>query len=106
MYGKLCADYRGYVNGNAALGAMVNSLGGKAYTFRVSDDREKLRKIVQDWWGEEVNSGPKIKRKLMENQEINVQYTRMAIVLPECNDDDDAANNDVDESELGNRANV
>ena len=68
--------------------------------------RKKLRKIVQDWWGEEVNSGPKRKRKIMENQEISVQYTRLAIVLPEWNDDDDAANNDVDESELGNRANV
>ena len=65
-----------------------------------------LRNIVQDWWGDEVNSGPKRKRKLMENQEISVQYTRLAIVLPEWNDDDDAANNDVDESELGERANV
>ena len=62
---------------------MVNSLGGNAYPFRVSDDEIKLRKIVQDWWGEEVNSGPKRKRKLMESQEISVQYTRLAIVLPE-----------------------
>ena len=68
--------------------------------------RKKLRKIVQDWWGEEVNSGPKRKRKLMENQEISVQYTRLAIVLPEWNDDDDATNNDVDELEVGERANV
>ena len=58
--------------------------------------RKKLGKIVQDWWGKEVNSGPKRKRKLMENQEISVQYTRLAIVLPEWNNDDDAANNDVD----------
>ena len=42
----------------------------------------------------------------MENQEISVQYTRLAIVLPEWNDDDDAANNDVDESKVGERANV
>ena len=28
MYGKYCADYRGYGNDNAALGAMVESLGG------------------------------------------------------------------------------
>lgn len=68
--------------------------------------RKKLRKIVQDWWGEEVNSGPKRKRKIMENQEISVQYTRLAIVLPEWNDDDDATNNDVDELEVGDRANV
>ena len=68
--------------------------------------KKKLSKIVQDWWGEEVNSGPKRKRKLMENQEISVQYTRLVIVLPEWNDDDDAANNDVDESEVGERANV
>ena len=79
MYGKFCADYRGYSNGNAALVAMVNSLGGNANPFRVSYDGKKLRKIVQDWWGEEVSSGPKRKRKLMENQEISVQYTRLAI---------------------------
>ena len=85
---------------------MVNSLGGNAYPLRVSDDEKKLRKIVQDWWGEEVNSGPKIKRKLMENQDISLQYTKLAIVLPEWNDDDDAANNDVDESEVGERAHV
>ena len=85
---------------------MVNSLGGNAYPFLVSDDGNKLRKIVQDWWGEEVNSGPKIKRKLMENQDISLQYTRLAIVLPEWNDDDDATNNDVDESEVGERDNV
>ena len=85
---------------------MVNSLGGNAYPLRVSDDEKKLRKIVQDWWGEEVNSGPKRKRKLMENQDISVQYTRLAIVLPEWNDDDDATNNDVDESEVGERAHV
>ena len=83
---------------------MVNSLGGNSYHFRVSDDGKKLRKIVQDWWGEEVNSGPKRKRKLMENQYISLQYTRLAIVLPECNDHDDAANNDIDESEVGERA--
>ena len=68
--------------------------------------RKKLRKIVQDWWGEEVNSGPKRKRKIMENQEISVQYTRLAIVLPEWNDDDYATNNDVDELEVGERDNV
>ena len=85
---------------------MVNIPGGNAYPFRVSDDGKKLRKIVQDWWGEEVNSGPKRKRKLMENQDISVQYTRLAIVLPEWNDDDDATNNDVDELEVGDRANV
>ena len=67
---------------------------------------KKLRNIVHDWWGEEVNSGPKRKRKLKQNQEISVQYTRLVIVLPEQNDDDDAANNDVDESEIGERANV
>ena len=82
MYGKFCADYRGYGNGNAALGEMVNSLGVNVYPFRVSDDVKKLRKIVQDLWGEEVNSGPKRKRKLMENQDISVQYTRLEIVLP------------------------
>ena len=65
MYGKFCADCRWYGNGNAAFGAMVNSLGWNAYPFRVSDEGEKLRKIVQDWWGEEVNSGPNRKRKLM-----------------------------------------
>ena len=64
-----------------------------------------MRKIVQDWWGEEVNSGPKRKRKIMENQEISVQYTTLEIVFPEWNDDDDAANNDVDELEVGERAN-
>ena len=53
-----------------------------------------------------MNSGPKRKRKLMENQKITVQYTRLEIVLPECNDDDDAANNDVDLSDVGERANV
>ena len=58
--------------------------------------RKKLRKIVQDWWGEEVNSGPKIKRKLMDNQYISLQYTSLEIVLTEWNDDDDAANNDAD----------
>ena len=105
-YGKFCAGYRGYGNGNEALGATVNSLGGNAYPFNVSDNGKKQRKIVQDWWGEEVNSGPKRKRKLVENQEISVQYTRLAIVLPEWNDDDDAANNDVDESEVGEQANV
>ena len=36
MYGKFCADYRGYGNGNAALREMGNSLGGNAYPFRVS----------------------------------------------------------------------
>ena len=40
IYGKFCADYRGYGNGNEALGAMVNSLGGNAYPFRVSDDKK------------------------------------------------------------------
>ena len=39
MYGKFCAGYRVYGNGNAALGAMVNSLGGNACPFCVSDDR-------------------------------------------------------------------
>ena len=68
MYGKFCADYSRYGNGNTALGAMVNSLGGNAYPFRVSDDEKKLRNIVQDWWGEDMNSGPKRKRKLTENQ--------------------------------------
>ena len=38
MYGKFYADYRGYGNGNAALGAIVNILGGNEYPFRVSDD--------------------------------------------------------------------
>ena len=38
MYGKFCADYRGYGNVNDALGAMVNSLGGNTYPFCVSDD--------------------------------------------------------------------
>ena len=85
---------------------MVNIPGGDAYPFRVSDDGKKLRKIVQAWWGEEVNSGPKRKRKLMENQDIIVHYTSLAIVLPEWNNDDDAANNDVDESEVGDWANV
>ena len=50
---------------------MVDIIGGNAYPFCVSDDEKKLRRIVQDWWGEEVNSGPKRKRKL--NQEISVQ---------------------------------
>ena len=40
MYGKFCADYRGYGNGNAALGAMVNSIGGNAYPFSVSDEEK------------------------------------------------------------------
>ena len=53
-----------------------------------------------------MNCGPKRKRKLMENQEISVQCTRLAIVLPEWNYEDDAANNDVDESEVGEWANV
>ena len=30
MYGKFCVDYRGYVNVNAALGAIGNSHGGNA----------------------------------------------------------------------------
>ena len=42
----------------------------------------------------------------MDNQEISLQYTRLAIVLSEWNDDDDSANNYVDESEVGERANV
>ena len=53
-----------------------------------------------------MNSGPKRKRIIIKNQEIRLQYTRMAIVLPEWNDDDDAANNDIYESEVGDRANV
>ena len=77
MYGKYCADYRGHGNGNAALGAMVNSIGGNVYPFRMSDDGKQLREIVQYWWGEEVNSGPKRKRKLVENQKISVQYTKL-----------------------------
>ena len=40
MYSKFCADYRGYGNGNAALGAMVNIIGGNAYPFRVSYDKK------------------------------------------------------------------
>ena len=40
MYGKFCAGYRGYGNGNASLGAMVNSLGGNEYPFHVSDDKK------------------------------------------------------------------
>ena len=72
----------------------------------MSNDGKILRKIVQDWCGEEVNSGPKRERKLLENQDISVQYTRLAIVLPEWNDDDDATNNDVDESEVGEQDNL
>ena len=67
MYGNFFADNMGYGNGNAALGEMVNSIGVNAYPFRVYDNEKKLRKIVQDWWSEEVNSGPKRKRKLKEN---------------------------------------
>ena len=44
MYGKFCADYRGYGNGNAELGAMVNSLGGNTHPFHVSDDKKKTEK--------------------------------------------------------------
>ena len=33
IYGKYCADYRGYGNGNAELGAIVESLGGNEYLF-------------------------------------------------------------------------
>ena len=40
MYGKFCADFRGYGNGNASLGTMVNCLGGNAYPFHVSDDEK------------------------------------------------------------------
>ena len=42
----------------------------------------------------------------MENQEISVHYTRLVNFLPEWNDDDDAANNDVDESEVWERDNA
>ena len=59
MYSKFCADYRGYSNGNEALGYMVNSLVGNAYPFRVSNDRKQLRNIVKDWWSKELNNGPK-----------------------------------------------
>ena len=55
--------------------------------------KKKLRNIVQDWWGDEVNSGPKRKRKLVYNQQISVQHTRLEIILPEWNDDDYSTNN-------------
>ena len=42
--------------------------------------RVKTEKNVQEWWGEEVNSGPKRKRRLLDNQDISVQYTRLEIV--------------------------
>ena len=44
MYGKFCADYRGYGNGTAALVAMVNSLEGNTYPFQLSDDEKKTEK--------------------------------------------------------------
>ena len=72
MYGKYCEDYRRYGNNNAALGAMVESLGGNAYPFHVSEEGKKMREHVQEWWGEEVNSGPKRKRRLLENQEKSI----------------------------------
>ena len=51
MYGKYCEDYRGYGDGNAALGEMVESLGGNLYPFCVSEEGKKLRKNVKEWWG-------------------------------------------------------
>ena len=42
----------------------------------------------------------------MENQKISVQYTMLAIVLPEWNDYDDAANNYAEKSEVGEQDNV
>ena len=47
MYGKYCAVYRGYGDGNAALGEMVESLGGNAYPFRLSEGVKKLRKMFK-----------------------------------------------------------
>ena len=82
MYGKYCAHYRGYGNGNTELGAMVEILGGNAYPFRVSEEYITEKK-VQEWWVEEVNSGPKRKKRILENQEISVQYTSLDIVLPD-----------------------
>ena len=38
MYANYCADYRGYGNVNAELGAMVEILGGNAYPFHVSEE--------------------------------------------------------------------
>ena len=92
MYGKYFADYREYSNDNIALGAMVESLGGNAYPFRVSEEGEKLRKTVQEWWGEEVNSSPERKRIMLESQDICVQYIRLDIVLPEDNDENHTGN--------------
>ena len=47
MYGKYCADYRGYGNVNSALGAMFESIGGNAYPFRVYEEGKKLRKMFK-----------------------------------------------------------
>ena len=44
MYGKFCAVYREYGNGNTELGAMVDCLGGDTYPFCVYNDGEKTEK--------------------------------------------------------------
>ena len=47
MYGKYCADYRAYGNDNAALGAIVEILGGNAYPLHVFEESKKLRKMFK-----------------------------------------------------------
>ena len=106
MYGKYCADYRGYGNVNSSLGAIFESIGGNAYPFRVSEEGQKLRKNVQEWCIEEVNSAPQRKMRLLYNQEIIVQYTRLGIFLPEENDEDDTENDVINSAELVQRVSV
>ena len=65
-----------------------------------------IRKNVQEWQGEEVNSGPKRKRILLENQEISVHYTRLGIVLPEQNDEDDTENDVINSAGVVQRVGV
>ena len=81
---------------------MVESLGGNAYPFRVYKEGKNLKKN-QEWWGEKVNSGPKRKRRLLENQDISVHYTRLDLVLNEYNDTEDTENDVINSAEVVQR---
>ena len=53
-----------------------------------------------------MNSYPKRKRSILDNQEIIVQYTRLGIFLPEENDEDDTENDVINSAELVQRVSV
>ena len=50
-----------------------------------------------------MNSCPKIKRILLDNQEIILQYTRLDIVLPGDYDEDDTENDVINSAEVVQR---